>query len=83
MARRSGDQITIEGTDTELSKACDQLLECRTELVEARSKFNAAENKIIALMSGSGKKSVKHDGYIIRWAHVEEKDKVQIKSSGD
>lgn len=82
MVKRGG-QLVIEGTDTELSKACDELLECRTELVDARAKFNAAENAIIKLMSGTGKKSVKHDGYIIRWAHVEEKDKIQIKSSGD
>lgn len=82
MAKRGG-QLVIEGTDTELSKACDSLLESRTSLTEARAEFNAAESRVIKLMSDSSKKSIKHDGFIIRLAHQEEKDKIQIKSSGD
>ncbi len=76
MAKRN--QLTIEGTDTELSKLCDDLLECQTEKKDALAKFHAAESALIKSMSTSGKKSIKHDGRTIRWAHVEEKDKIQI-----
>ncbi len=83
MAKRGGDQLTIEGTDTELSKACDKLLEAQTGMQEARGEYDSCVGKMLSLMKNSGKKSIKHDGRIIRWTHVEEKDKIQIKSAGD
>lgn len=80
MAKRVSVQDTMEGTDTELSKLCDEYLECRTEVDDARKKLHAAESGLIKTMSSTGKKSIKHDGRIIRWAHVEEKDKIQVVS---
>lgn len=81
MARgKKQEQETIPGTDTELSKLCDELLDAREATETARSTEHAAEAKLIQMMSGSGKKSVKHGGCTIRLVHQEEKNKIQVKS---
>lgn len=73
-------QDTMEGTDTDLSLLCDQLLDDRENTRVARADEHATEAKLINLMKEKGKKSVKHEGKTFRVSHQEEKDKLQIVS---
>ncbi len=73
-------QETMEGTDTELSELCDNLLSAREETESYRKEEQAIEAKLIEVMSASGKKSIKHNGKTIRLVHQEEKNKIQVQS---
>lgn len=73
-------QDTLPGTDTELSLLCDQVLDARAGMETAREGLHAVEAKLIEVMSAAGKKSIKHEGRIIRLVHQEEKNKIQVQS---
>lgn len=77
---RVKDQMTIEGTDTEASNLCDEYLECRNAVEEEREKLHASEAALVSYMTKAGKKSIKHDGKVIRLVHQEEKNKIQAVS---
>lgn len=70
----------MEGTDTELSKSCDAVLEARSAVKEATKILHAADETLIKLMQKDGKKSIKHEGHRFQLVHEEEKNKIQIKS---
>lgn len=81
MARsRVAVQDTMEGTDTEISIACDAVLEARAAVKEATSVLHAADATLIKLMQDASKKSIKHGGSRFQLVHEEEKNKIQIKS---
>jgi hypothetical protein len=74
-------QDEIPGTDTPLSRLCDQFLEERGEVEVARKAFQSTEKQLLQEMQQAGKKSIKHGGVTIRHVHQEEKDKVQVVSA--
>lgn len=82
MVRKSKVQVQeiMEGTDTELSKLCDQMMDARTGMETARKVLHSVEARLIEEMSARGKKSIKHDGRIIKLVHQEEKNKIQVQS---
>lgn len=73
-------QETIPGTDTELSKLCDRVLDTRAAVDTAIKEQHAAEAELMEIMITEGKKSIKHEGHTFRLVHQEEKNKIQIKS---
>lgn len=73
-------QMEIEGTSTEMSEACDAVLDARIAVDEAKKVLHAADAHLITMMRDDGKKSIKHDGRIFRLVHQEENNKIQIKS---
>lgn len=74
------EQETIAATDTELSVACDAVLDARAQVNEANKVLHAADTTLINLMQQDGKKSIKHEGHRFQLVHQEEKNKIQIKS---
>lgn len=62
-------QEIMAGTDTELSRACDAVLEARQEVKEANKVLHAADEKLISLMQADGKKSIKHEGHRFQLVH--------------
>lgn len=81
MARKSVQvQETMEGTDTDLSEACDAVLEARQAVKSANASLHESEEALISIMQSSGKKSVKHGGSRFQLVHQEEINKIQIKS---
>jgi pyrroline-5-carboxylate reductase len=80
MARTKVIQDEIPGTDTPLSRLCDQFLEERAAVETARATFQATEKMLLEEMQSTGKKSIKHGGVTIRSVHQEEKNKIQVVS---
>ena len=74
-------QLEIEGTDTPMSKLCDEFLDARASVETERKTYQALEKQLIQSMRASGKKSIKHGGITIRQIHQEEKDKIQVVSA--
>lgn len=74
------EQDTIAGTDTDLSRACDAVVEARAAVKEETKILHAADATLIKLMKDAGKKSIKHGGSRFQLVHEEEKNKIQIKS---
>ncbi len=73
-------QDTMEGTDTDISIACDAVLEARAEVKKVTKVLHAADETLIELMQSKKKKSIKHEGHRFQLVHEEEKNKIQIKS---
>lgn len=66
MARKSRinieEQVKMEGTDTELSQAADELLECERAVVSAQAAAQEVESRMVDLMEGQGLKTMNHEG---------------------
>jgi hypothetical protein len=73
-------QDTMDGTDTEMSDLCDKLLSVRDEVSTVQEELHSVESKLIEVMNAKGMKSVKHGGKLIKMAHTEEKNKIQVKT---
>ncbi len=73
-------QETMTETDTPLSKLCDDMIDARIGLEKSREKLHSVEAELIEEMNALGKKSIKHEGRIIRLVHQEEKNKIQVQS---
>lgn len=73
-------QDTMDGTDTDLSEACDAVMEARQAVKAANASLHESEEALISIMQSNGKKSIKHAGSRFQLVHQEEINKIQIKS---
>lgn len=74
------EQDMMVDADTDLSRACDAVLEARQSVSEAKKILDAADETLIGIMQDVGKKSVKHEGHRFILSHQDASDKIQIKS---
>lgn len=81
MGRQVQVQEEIEGTTTELSQICDEVLEARQAVKEAVASQQDVEERFVTMMNDHGKKSVKHGGRVLRVAHTDAMDKVQVQNA--
>ena len=75
------DQMEIEGTETDLSKACDDLISVKRSLEEAKDDLDRVIQIVISELHKIDKLSIVHRGKVISIKHFEEKESVSVRDA--
>lgn len=72
-------QYTLEGTDTDLSAACEGFLKARAAMALAKNELAQAQDLLVTEMTDANKESIRHEGRLFSIRFHESNQTLMVK----